>query len=151
MDTPRTLRLLVVEDDAAYMYLVLKTFKGHSAQTDWQITVAKDGQEALDMLFMQENNALPDLILLDWNLPKVSGEEVLRRLKEHERLRKLPVFVFSSSDADKDILSAYDHHANGYITKPGAIEALAGMVDAIERFCSAVQLPKLERVPERHS
>lgn len=87
---------------------------------------------------------MPDLILLDWNLTRVSGGEVLQRVK-HEKLRKIPVLVFSSSDADRDILTAYDNHANGYITKTWEIDALAGIVETIERFCVAATLPKVMR------
>jgi CheY-like chemotaxis protein len=78
------------------------------------------------LLFEEESRAaaLPDLILLDWNLPKVSGLDVLRRVKEHGTLRKIPVLVFSSSAEDDDIHSAYGAHANGFITKPGDNEAL---------------------------
>ena len=61
---------------------------------------------------------MPDLILLDWNLPKIDGSEVLKRLKEHPDLRRIPVLVFSSSEADTDMHGAYDHYANGYIRKP---------------------------------
>jgi CheY-like chemotaxis protein len=70
--------------------------------------------------FSSRSEPLPDLILLDWNLPKVSGDEVLRRIEEHQRLRRIPVLVFSSFEADFDIQAAYDSHANGYIAKPGA-------------------------------
>jgi two-component system, chemotaxis family, response regulator Rcp1 len=86
------------------------------------------------------------MILLDWNLPKVSGSEVLRRLKEHQKLRRIPVLVFSSSEEDEDIHAAYDKQANGYITKPGNIELLAAVVGAIEQFWVAVaDLPKATR------
>ena len=86
------------------------------------------------------------MILLDWNLPKVNGDEVLRRLKEHQTMRRIPVLVFSSSDAESDIHAAYDNHANGYITKPSSVESLAIVVEAIERFWVAVaHLPRATR------
>jgi chemotaxis family two-component system response regulator Rcp1 len=97
-------------------------------------------------LFSEEKNGapLPDLILLDWNLPKISGGEVLRRLKQHEKLRRIPVLVFSSSEVDGDVHTAYDNHANGYITKPDTAEALGAVVETIERFWIAVaRLPKV--------
>jgi CheY-like chemotaxis protein len=112
------------------------------------LTVATDGQEALDLLFKEENEKfpLPDLVLLDWKLPKVNGDEVLRRVKQHEKLRKMPVFVFSSSEADKDIHAAYGGHANGYITKPADINTLSNIVEAIEQFWIAIaQIPKVVR------
>jgi chemotaxis family two-component system response regulator Rcp1 len=86
------------------------------------------------------------MILLDWHLPKVSGGEVLRCLKEHEKMRRIPVLVFSSSEAENDIHEAYDNHANGYITKPGSAELLAVVVEAIEQFwAAAAHLPKAIR------
>ena len=120
---------------------------GREKQIRWALTVVVDGEEALHVLFEEEdeNVPLPDLILLDWNLTRVSGGEVLQRVKQHEKLRKIPVLVFSSSDADRDILTAYDNHANGYITKTWEIDALAGIVETIERFCVAATLPKVMR------
>ena len=147
MTTVRTIRLLVVEDNPAYRYLIEKAFGDRVGQIHWALTVAVNGEEALHVLFEEENSnaPLPDIILLDWNLPKVSGGEVLQRVKEHRQLRKIPILVLSSSDADSDILTAYDNHANGYITKPWEIDALAAIVEAMERFWIAVQLPKVAR------
>ncbi len=87
----------------------------------------------MKVLFGEErtNAPLPDLILLDWNLPKVSGNELLQRIKKHEKLRKIPVLVFSSSHADRDIHDAYDNHANGYIIKPSSFEVLAQIAETI--------------------
>jgi chemotaxis family two-component system response regulator Rcp1 len=143
----RTIRLLVVEDNPAYLYLIQKAFSGRREQTRWELTVAIDGEEALHVLFEEENKSvpLPDLILLDWNLPNVSGGEVLQRVKQHQELRRIPVLVFSASEADRDIHAAYNNHANGFITKPGGDEALSATVEAIERFWIALRLPKVQR------
>ncbi len=145
---PRVIRLLVVEDSPAYLYLVQMAFRQHVGQTRWEIVVAKDGEEALRLLFAEEldRGPLPDLILLDWNLPKISGNQVLMRLKEHQWLRKIPILIFSSSDADADIHAAYGSHANGYIIKPKSLDALAAVVETIEQFWIAVaQIPKAVR------
>lgn len=144
---PQTIRLLVVEDSEAYLYLIQKAFSSREG-IHWELTVANDGEQAVKVLFGEErtNAPLPDLILLDWNLPKVSGSELLQRLKKHEKLRKIPVLVFSSSDADRDIHDAYDNHANGYITKPSSVEVLAQIVETIEEFwISVAKLPKTLR------
>jgi chemotaxis family two-component system response regulator Rcp1 len=144
----RTIRLLVVEDSPGYLYLIQRAFREHHNGIRWELTVAVDGEQALHLLFEEENEnvPLPDLVLLDWNLPKVNGDEVLRRIKEHRKLRRIPVLVFSSSEADEDILAAYDNHANGYITKPGNAETLADIVDSIGKFWVAIaQLPKVMR------
>lgn len=146
---PRVIRLLVVEDSSAYRDLVQRAFRELAGQTRWEIVIAKDGEEALQLLFAEESEQepLPDLILLDWNLPKVSGNEVLTRLKEHNGLRKIPVLIFSSSDADADIHAAYGNYANGYIRKPGSLDALATIVETIEHFWITVaQIPKVARV-----
>jgi CheY-like chemotaxis protein len=147
MRSVRTIRLLVVEDDPGYPYLIQDAFGARGQQTRWDLTTAKDGEEALHFLFEDEQeSALPDLKLLDWNLPRVTGAEVLRRVKQHRQLRRIPVLVFSSSEADRDIEAAYDNHANGYVTKPNSGDALAAIVETIERFWIAVaQLPRVLR------
>jgi CheY-like chemotaxis protein len=148
MSSTRIIRLLVVEDSPGYLHLVTHAFSDRGKEIRWELTVAKDGHEALALLFDEENAnlPLPDLILLDWNLPKVTGSEVLKRLKQDQKLRRIPVLVFSTSDADDDVHAAYDNHANGYITKPGNTDALASMVETIERFWITVaELPRASR------
>jgi two-component system, chemotaxis family, response regulator Rcp1 len=148
VDRTRAIRLLVVEDSAPYSHLIQRAFRDRNEKFRWELTVAEDGERALKLLFEEEEESapLPDIILLDWNLPKVSGNEVLRRIKEHRKLRRIPVLVFSSSEADADIHAAYDNHANGYITKPGSVDVLALIVEAIEQFWVAVvHLPIVTR------
>jgi len=144
----RTIRLLVVEDSPGYLHVIQSAFRGHRGEFRWDLTIAIDGQEAVDILFAEEEGAaaLPDLILLDWNLPKVSGNEVLRRIKEHKKLLRIPVLVFSSSEAEHDIQAAYDNHANGYITKPGSGKTMEAIVETIGQFWVALAtLPKVLR------
>ena len=143
----RRIRLLVVEDSPSFQFLIREAFRARG-DIRWELVMANDGEEAVRLLFEEENEnvPLPNLILLDWNLPKIDGGEVLRRIKQHPRLLRIPVLVFSSSEADEDIHAAYDNHANGYITKPQTGEALADIVETIERFWIAVaQLPKVAR------
>src|ERR1700676_1012922 len=99
MSEPRVIRLLVVEDSEGYSYLIQKAFSDRTEDIRWELTLAEDGEQAVRILFTEEEESapLPDLVLLDWNLPKLSGNEVLRRLKEHPKLRRIPVLVFSSS------------------------------------------------------
>lgn len=148
MAATRTIRLLVVEDSPSYRYFIETAFEGHSGEFQWDLTVVTDGQMAIDFLFAEERGRtpLPDIMLLDWNLPKVNGSEVLRRMKEHAKLRRIPVIVFSSSEAERDIQEAYDNHANGYITKPDSSKVMETIIEAIERFWIAIaQLPKVAR------
>src|SRR3984885_9067214 len=148
----RRIRLLVVEDSPSFQFLIREAFRARG-DIRWELIMANDGEEAVRLLFEEENEnvPLPNLILLDWNLPKVSGNEVLQRIKLDDKLRRIPVLVFSSSEADDDIHAAYDNHANGYISKPPSAEALAAIVETIERFWIGVaQLPKIAR-GGRHS
>lgn len=148
MGQARFVRLLVVEDNPAYLYLLKGAFLSRQGQIRWELTVAEHGERAVDILFAdeEEGTPLPDLILLDWNLPKISGNEVLQRIKDHPKLRRIPVLVFSASEADTDLHAAYDCHANGYIRKPEDAETLGIIVEAIERFWIAVaQIPKVVR------
>ncbi len=144
---PQTIRLLVVEDSEPYRYLFEKAFSSREG-IRWELTLAHDGEQAVTLLFEEErtNVPLPDLILIDWILPKLSGSDLLQRIKTHEKLRRIPVLVFSSSEADRDIHEAYDQHANGYITKPASAEVLDKIVETIEQFWIAVaKLPKVLR------
>jgi CheY-like chemotaxis protein len=140
--------LLVVEDNEAYAYLIKEAFSYRKDLTRWELTLAEDGEQAVRILFAEEqaHAPLPEIILLDWKLPKISGNEVLQRLKEHPELRRIPVLVFSTSAEDTDVHAAYDNHANGYITKPGDVGRLALIAEAIERFWTeTAHLPKVVR------
>jgi len=133
----KRIRVLVVEDTEAMAYLIEKAFQARSASVDWDLCFAKNGEEALDCLFRRGNHVnepLPHFVLLDWNLPQVNGEEVLRMLKSNDELRSLPVLVFSSSHEHQDINAAYNAHANGYISKPSNMDALYGVIESIENF-----------------
>jgi len=135
--TKKPIRVMIVEDNEATAYLIKKAFSERGEKVDWDLCFAKDGEEALDCLFRRGHYAAasrPDFVLLDWNLPKVSGKEVLHLLKSDEDLRTIPVLVFSGSQADEDVHAAYDGHANGYILKPGEMDALCAVIDSIESF-----------------
>ena len=144
----RIIRLLVVDDDPAFLYLVRKAFQVPQEGFRWNVSSAASGQEAVNLLFAEENThePLPELILLDWNLPSVSGNEVLRRIKGDGALRSIPVLVFSGSKADSDVAEAYGSHANGFIHKPQDIELLAHIVEVIGHFWVTVaHLPTVAR------
>lgn len=144
----RVIRLLVVEDDPPYLYLVRKAFQQPNQSFRWEVSSAANGQEAVSLLFAEEHacKPLPELILLDWNLPRVSGSELLRRIKADRLLRSIPVLVFSASKADSDVAEAYDSHANGFINKPSGNDPLAYIVDAVGHFWVTVaQLPRVVR------
>ena len=112
------------------------------------LNVVSDGVEALDFLHRRGPYAdadPQDLILLDLNLPKMNGREVLAEIKQDPELRKIPVVVLTTSSAEADVLSAYDLHANCYITKPVDLDQFVKVVRSIEDFWLAiVRLPREE-------
>jgi two-component system response regulator len=109
------------------------------------MTVVGDGVEAMALLRREGKYAdtiRPDLILLDLNLPKKDGREVLKEIKTDEQLRRIPVVVLTTSSAEQDILKTYDLHANCYITKPVNLDQFTAVVKAIEEFWfTIVKLP----------
>ena len=111
-----------------------------------QLFIVNDGQEALDFLYKKgkfQNATRPDLILLDLNMPKVDGREVLKQLKQDKHLKRIPVVILTTSRADEDILKTYNMHANCFISKPLDLGKFIEVVHAIENFwISIVTLPK---------
>lgn len=107
------------------------------------IEVARDGQEAINKLSADlASNNLPDLILLDINLPKMNGHEVLEKLKKDENFKHIPVIILSTSSSEMDIIKSYNNHANCFITKPVEIDDFVKAIESIEDFWfSIVKLP----------
>ena len=111
--------ILLVEDNPDDVELTLRAFEKNKISSD--VVVARDGVEALDHLLPSAASAsqpLPELVLLDLNLPKISGLEVLRRMRAEPRTRRVPVVVLTSSQEERDILSCYDLGANSFVQKP---------------------------------
>ncbi|MDO8692429.1 MAG: response regulator [Dehalococcoidia bacterium] len=135
--------ILLVEDSPADVRLTIEALTGGKVLNN--LSVVGDGAEALAFLRRQGRYAAsprPDIILLDLNLPKKDGREVLAEIKVDEDLKLIPVVVLTTSDAEKDILSAYGLHANCYITKPINLNQFIEVVRSIEHFwLSIVKLP----------
>jgi len=112
--------ILLVEDNPDDVELTLRAFEQN--QIAHQVVVARDGVEALDMLSgtgaYVGNPTRPELVILDVNLPRLSGLEVLRRMRADERIRRIPVVMLTSSQEDRDILASYDLGANSFVQKP---------------------------------
>jgi len=114
--------VLLVEDETDHAELVMRSFREHHVAND--IRHVSDGQAALDYLFRQgkfsdpESSPRPHLVVLDLRLPKVDGLEVLRQVKQCDKLADVPVVVLTTSQAEKDIAAAYDYRANSYVVKP---------------------------------
>ena len=137
----KNVHILLVEDNEGDILLTVEALEdGRIANV---IEVARDGQEAIDKLESDlKNNRLPDLILLDINLPKMNGHEVLERLKDTEGLKHIPVIILSTSSSEMDILKSYKNHANCFITKPVEIDEFVKAIESIEDFWfSIVKLP----------
>jgi len=137
------IEILLVEDSPSDAELTIETFNDSKVLN--HIYVAEDGVEALDFLFKRgkyKDAPRPDLILLDLNLPKKNGREVLAEIKGDPELQTIPVVVLTTSAAEEDILRSYQLHANCYITKPVDFEQFTKIVKLISDFWfAAVRLP----------
>lgn len=131
----RAAEILLIEDNLGDVLLTKEAFR--EAHFKYNLHIAKDGAEALQMLEQQGRfNKIPkpDLILLDLNLPKIDGREVLEKIKSNVTLKDIPVIVLSGSDAESDITKSYDLHANSYIVKPDSFDDLVEIVASIENY-----------------
>jgi two-component system, chemotaxis family, response regulator Rcp1 len=140
---PGPVEVLLVEDNPGDVRLTREALKEGKLRVN--LHVAPDGVEALAFLRRQGRyvDAIrPDLILLDLNLPKKDGREVLQEIKRDDALRTIPVVILTSSQAEQDIARAYDLHANCYVTKPVDLDQFINVVRSIEDFWFAlVKLP----------
>jgi two-component system, chemotaxis family, response regulator Rcp1 len=145
MVNSRSIEILLVEDNPGDARLTLEAFKEGRMLNN--ITVIRDGVEALAYLRRQgkhENAPVPDLVLLDLNLPKKDGRQVLEEIKTDEKLKWIPVIVLSTSASHEDVARSYGSHANCYITKPVDLDQFLHVVQSIESFwLSLVKLPSL--------
>jgi chemotaxis family two-component system response regulator Rcp1 len=142
--------ILLVEDNPADVRLTQEALVNGRVQHE--LHVARDGVEAISFLRRQgafRKAPRPDLILLDLNLPRKDGREVLREIKADPDLRSIPVIILTCSQAEEDILKTYDLHANGYIVKPVELEQFFNVIRHIKEFwISIVQLPS--NIPVKH-
>ena len=138
----RVINVLLVEDDPGDVLMTREAFEEYLHN---RLDVVSDGSEAISYLRREGEYAdapRPDLILLDLNLPRRDGREVLAEIKADDSLRHIPVIVLTTSRADEDVLRSYQLHANAYVTKPVDFD---GFIEAIRQidhfFVSVVQLP----------
>jgi len=143
LTTGRPIEILLVEDNPGDVRLIVEAFKENKLRN--KLDVVEDGVEALAFLSREDKYAdapRPDLILLDLNLPKKDGREVLAEIKADENLRRIPVVILTTSKAEEDILKAYDLNANCYITKPVGLDQFIKVVKSIKEFwLTIVKLP----------
>ena len=138
------IKILLVEDNEGDVVLTMQALK--KANVINGINVAMDGDEAMKYLRKEgrfSNAETPDLILLDINLPKIDGMEVLAEIKNDQDLKSIPVVMLTTSDSENDIVRSYNNHANCYITKPVDFRKFIEVIQAIKDFwISIVKLPK---------
>jgi len=144
MESLTVVDVLLVEDDPGDVLLIREAFEYNKVHNT--LHVASDGVEALDFLYRRdghEDAPRPDLVLLDLNLPRKDGREVLEEVKADEDLRTIPIVVLTTSEAEEDILRSYHLHANAYVTKPVDFDRFIEVVRQIDEFfVSVVKLPK---------
>jgi two-component system, chemotaxis family, response regulator Rcp1 len=144
--TVTPIELLLVEDSEPDVRLTIEAL--HEAKVRNRLWVVKDGVEALEFLRRQGRHAdapRPDLILLDLNLPRKDGRQVLKEIKSDDSLKCIPVVVLTTSKSEEDVLRAYELHANCYITKPVDFNRFMEVVKSIESFwLTVVTLPEVE-------
>jgi CheY-like chemotaxis protein len=137
------IQILLVEDNEGDILLTSEALKGGKINND--LYVVKDGYEAIMFLHKEGKYIVeptPDLVLLDINLPKVNGQEVLTNMKIDDKLKHIPVIMLTTSSSESDILKSYRNYANCYITKPHDVSDYHDLVESIENFwMSLVQLP----------
>lgn len=136
--------ILLVEDNPGDIRLTQEALK--EGKISNILHVATDGEQALDFLYKRgkhKDAPTPDIILLDLNLPRINGRQVLEQIKGHESLRRIPVVVLTTSTAEEDIVRSYDLHVNCYICKPVDMDQFIKVVKTIDEFWfSVVKLPK---------
>lgn len=140
-----SIHILLVEDNEGDILLTTEALEEGKIMN--KLTVARDGQEAMDFLNKKgnfKNAKLPDLILLDVNLPRKNGHEVLKYIKTHDVFRSIPVIMLTTSSAQNDIDKSYENYANCYITKPIELNDFMVAIGKIEDFwINLVKLPKI--------
>jgi chemotaxis family two-component system response regulator Rcp1 len=143
MKNAKEIEILLVEDSPGDVRLTVEALK--EAKVHNRLSVVQDGVEAMEFLYKKgsfKDVIRPDLILLDLNLPRKDGREVLTEIKSDPKLRQIPIVVLTTSRAEEDVLRAYDSHANCYITKPVDFKQFMSVVKSIEDFwLTVVKLP----------
>lgn len=142
----RPIHILLVEDNEGDILLTTEALKDGKMVDS--IDVVKDGWEAIQYLEKKDKYIdvqTPDLILLDLNLPKMNGYEVLSYIKSNDRIKHIPVVTLTTSSAEKDIFESYQHHANCFITKPLEANSFMNVISSIKDFWTSVV-----RIPTKH-
>jgi len=145
---PSAFQLLLVEDEAADAELFVELIS--EVSTEFDVHHVLNGQEALDFVTQQgeyTSAPFPNLIVLDLNMPGMSGHEFLKRAKQDPRARSIPVLVLTTSDNPSDVVRAYHEHASSYVVKPSSFSEYRNLLSLMESYWrGAVRLPTLEQI-----
>ena len=142
MLNPEKMKVLVVEDNPDNVTIIKRAMR--KSEVKCELYFARDGEEALDFLHREgefEDVPRPDLILLDLNLPKINGLEVLAKVKEDERLRRIPVIVLTISEREEDMVKAYDSGAASYMTKPVDSKDFERLIGTVQDYWRIARIP----------
>ncbi|MCX6096282.1 MAG: response regulator [Candidatus Bipolaricaulota bacterium] len=142
MLNPEKMKVLVVEDNPDDVTIIKRAMR--KSEVKCELYFARDGEEALDFLHREgefEDVPRPDLILLDLNLPKINGLEVLAKVKEDERLRRIPVIVLTISEREEDMVKAYDSGAASYMTKPVDSKDFERLIGTVQDYWRIAKIP----------
>lgn len=138
------IQILLVEDDPGDIVITREAFADHKVRNN--LSVVSDGETAMSFLHRKGDYAdapRPDLILMDLNLPRKSGHEVLAEIKADPDLRRIPVVILTTSDAEEDILRSYDLYANAFVTKPVDFDCFLQVIRQIDEFfITVIKLPR---------
>ena len=131
--------ILLVEDDLDHVELTLRVLK--ELKVEHEIVVARDGAQALDFLLGGNTSVQPTLILLDLNMPKINGLDVLKRIRSEESTKRIPVVILTTSREDKDVIDSYNLGANSYIIKPVDYEQFTIAVEQLGLYWLQLNIP----------
>lgn len=137
---PHNLRICLIDDDVDHVMLIRRAIRDYEAETE--IHAVNDGSEAL--AWLRESTTRPDLILLDINMPGLTGFEVLESIKSDSRLKTVPVVMLTSSDLSSDVARAYELGASGYISKPSYLHDLRAVLGNTLMYWSAMKRARSE-------
>lgn len=128
----RSMQILLVEDNPADVRLIREALR--HAEASYSLSVVDDGEKAIDFLRDRAPGSFPDLVLLDLNLPRKSGAEVLVEIKGDRRLKRIPVVILTSSRSESDVNTAYDSGANSYLRKPADLDHLYSLANVFAQY-----------------
>lgn len=138
----KKIKIFIGEDDPEDIELLLQAFENYRKIDS--ISVFVDGEDLLNNLDLTINERLPDLILLDLNMPKKTGLEVLKSLKENLQLKNIPVIVYSTSKSEADVTASYEYGAKSYFIKPNSFKGIKKVIDIIDHFWVEMEIDSVK-------